>query len=222
MTPRVEDAIEPPIRYGIPRPSSADASCLSVVANGLIIGQGVAAIGFDEEFVSESHSCKAEQDFVFVGLRIALTQARLGELSYQRRRLEGVLQFLRGRHAALQIDEYLPRFGRCVCGAHDYVLIIAGYNAYMSGVEEIERAIQELSDDEFARIAQRVHELEQERWDAEMDRDAVAGKFDSLIAEARKERAQGYSGKLKHALPMQETCVSLRAVRGVAASKATT
>jgi hypothetical protein len=61
----------------------------------------------------------------------------------------------------------------------------------MSRVEEIERAIQELSQDEFAQIAQRFHALEQERWDAELDRDASSGKLDFLIAEAREDRKQG-------------------------------
>ena len=61
----------------------------------------------------------------------------------------------------------------------------------MSRVEEIERAIQELSADEFAQIAQRVHALEQERWDAELDQDAGSGKLDFLITEAHEEREHG-------------------------------
>ena len=61
----------------------------------------------------------------------------------------------------------------------------------MSRVEEIERAIQELSLDEFAQIAQHVHTLEQERWDAQMDRDASSGKLDFLIAEALEDRKYG-------------------------------
>ena len=61
----------------------------------------------------------------------------------------------------------------------------------MSRVEEIERAIQELSCDEFVRIAQCVHSLEQERWDAELDRDASSGKLDFLIAEAQEDRKLG-------------------------------
>jgi hypothetical protein len=61
----------------------------------------------------------------------------------------------------------------------------------MSRVEEIERAIQDLSPEEFARIAQRVHELGQERWDAELDRDATSGKLDFLIAEAEEDRLHG-------------------------------
>jgi hypothetical protein len=58
-------------------------------------------------------------------------------------------------------------------------------------VEEIERAIRALGEDEFARIAERVHALEQERWDAELDRDASSGKLDFLIAEAREDRQRG-------------------------------
>ena len=44
---------------------------------------------------------------------------------------------------------------------------------------------------EFAQIAQRIHAIEQERWDAEMDRDASAGKLDFLIAEAQEDRKRG-------------------------------
>jgi len=58
-------------------------------------------------------------------------------------------------------------------------------------VEEIEPAIRDLGEDEFARIADRVHALEQERWDAELDRDARSGKLDFLIAEARENRQHG-------------------------------
>jgi hypothetical protein len=61
----------------------------------------------------------------------------------------------------------------------------------MSRVEETERAIQELSSEEFAQIAQRVYALEQDRWDAQLDRDASSGKLDFLIAEAREDRKQG-------------------------------
>jgi hypothetical protein len=58
-------------------------------------------------------------------------------------------------------------------------------------VEEIEQAIRVLSADEFSQIAERVHVLEQERWDAELDRDASSGKLDFLIAEAQEDRKHG-------------------------------
>jgi hypothetical protein len=58
----------------------------------------------------------------------------------------------------------------------------------MSRVEEIERAIQELPPDEFAQIARRVHAIEQERWDGQLDEDARLGRLDFLIDEARKDQ----------------------------------
>jgi hypothetical protein len=61
----------------------------------------------------------------------------------------------------------------------------------MNRVEEIEHAIQQLDPEEFARIAERVHALEEARWDAELDRDARTGKLDFLIAEAREDRKHG-------------------------------
>jgi hypothetical protein len=57
--------------------------------------------------------------------------------------------------------------------------------------EEIEAAIRSLDADEFARIAERGHALEQERWDAQMDADASSGKLDFLIAEVDEDRRQG-------------------------------
>jgi hypothetical protein len=58
-------------------------------------------------------------------------------------------------------------------------------------VEEIERAIRVLGPDEFAQIAERIHALEQERWDAELDLDASSGRLDFLIAEAQADRKHG-------------------------------
>ena len=61
----------------------------------------------------------------------------------------------------------------------------------MSRVEEIERAIEDLTREEFARIAEPIHAIEQEKWDAQMDRDAAEGRLDFLRAEARTESRQG-------------------------------
>jgi hypothetical protein len=58
-------------------------------------------------------------------------------------------------------------------------------------VEEIEHAIRTLGANEFARIAERFHALEQERWDAELDRDSSSGKLDFLITEAQEDRTRG-------------------------------
>ena len=58
----------------------------------------------------------------------------------------------------------------------------------MSRVEEIERQIEELSPDELARVAKRLREVEQQRWEEQLDRDAASGKLDALRAEAKAER----------------------------------
>lgn len=57
----------------------------------------------------------------------------------------------------------------------------------MSRVEELERAIHSLSPDEFKQIARIVQDLEQERWDEQLDRDAASGKLEFLRREALQE-----------------------------------
>jgi len=61
----------------------------------------------------------------------------------------------------------------------------------MSRVEQIEQAIQELTAEEFAQLAQRVYALEQERWERQLDHDASTGKLDFLLDEAHSERENG-------------------------------
>jgi hypothetical protein len=61
----------------------------------------------------------------------------------------------------------------------------------MSRVEELERAIQELSPEEFTEIARRVNAIDQKRWDEQLDRDAAAGNLDFLIEEAEAEHTAG-------------------------------
>jgi hypothetical protein len=64
----------------------------------------------------------------------------------------------------------------------------------MSRVEEIERAIAELSTEEFRQVAQRVHAIEEARWDKQLDGDAAAGRLDFLRQEAQ-EMAKNPSGR---------------------------
>lgn len=59
----------------------------------------------------------------------------------------------------------------------------------MDRVEEIEAAINSLPPEEFRLIAQWFHELEQTRWDSQIDRDSSAGKLDFLFEEAESESA---------------------------------
>lgn len=61
----------------------------------------------------------------------------------------------------------------------------------MDRVEELEAAIDSLPPEEFRRIARWFHELEQTRWDRQMDQDSSTGKLDSLFAEAESESPQG-------------------------------
>jgi hypothetical protein len=61
----------------------------------------------------------------------------------------------------------------------------------MSRVEEIEAAIEQLSPEEFRRVAQWFYDREQARWDEQLDRDSAAGRLDFLFDEASKEAEEG-------------------------------
>ena len=58
----------------------------------------------------------------------------------------------------------------------------------MSRIQEIEQAIETLSPEEFSEIARWVLELEQKRWDDQMNRDAASGKLGFLREEAKVEK----------------------------------
>ena len=58
----------------------------------------------------------------------------------------------------------------------------------MVTIEEIERAIDTLSREDYYRLLERLQERDQQEWDAQMDRDAASGKLDFLREEARGER----------------------------------
>ncbi|HUE21022.1 MAG TPA: hypothetical protein VMQ86_05035 [Bryobacteraceae bacterium] len=61
----------------------------------------------------------------------------------------------------------------------------------MSRVEEIEAAIEQLSPEEFRRVAQWFYNREQARWDEQLDLDSAAGKLDFLFDEAGNEAEEG-------------------------------
>lgn len=61
----------------------------------------------------------------------------------------------------------------------------------MSRVEEIEAAIEQLSPEEYRRVAQWFYDREQARWDEQLDRDSAAGGLDFLFDEASKEAEAG-------------------------------
>lgn len=64
----------------------------------------------------------------------------------------------------------------------------------MSVIEKIEREIEDLSSEDFARLAMWVDRRRNEKWDRQMDEDAAAGRLDFLFEEAQSERK---SGKLR-------------------------
>jgi hypothetical protein len=59
----------------------------------------------------------------------------------------------------------------------------------MSTVQEIERAIEKLSEEEVAEIRAWL-------WDRDIERDALAGRFDRMADEALREHRSGKTRKL--------------------------
>ena len=61
----------------------------------------------------------------------------------------------------------------------------------MSRVEELEKAVRELSPDDLRQFREWFFEFDAEFWDRQLERDAADGKLDSLIKEARAEHREG-------------------------------
>lgn len=61
----------------------------------------------------------------------------------------------------------------------------------MADVETIERQIERLDDDAFARLRDWVIEYDHQRWDLQIQADSNAGKLDSLVEEALGEHRAG-------------------------------
>lgn len=59
----------------------------------------------------------------------------------------------------------------------------------MSTVQEIERAIEKLSDEDVAQLREWL-------WDRDIERDAKAGRFDFLAEEALREHRQSKTRRL--------------------------
>lgn len=60
----------------------------------------------------------------------------------------------------------------------------------MSAIERIKTAVSELSDEEFLKFRKWFDEYASDMWDKQIERDAKAGKFDKLAADALQERAR--------------------------------
>lgn len=61
----------------------------------------------------------------------------------------------------------------------------------MRSIQEIEEAIQQLSPDEFSKLARWFRAMDQERWERQIDSDASTGKLDFLFEEAEQEKKHG-------------------------------
>ena len=66
----------------------------------------------------------------------------------------------------------------------------------MSKLETLEREIKGLSAAELAQVRMWLDELEADAWDAQIEADSLAGKFDQLIADALEEEAAGKTAPL--------------------------
>ncbi len=66
----------------------------------------------------------------------------------------------------------------------------------MTKLEDIEKAITELSPEELVKLRAFLDELEADLWDAQIERDAKAGKLDHLIEKARTNYRAGLTRKL--------------------------
>ncbi len=61
----------------------------------------------------------------------------------------------------------------------------------MDKIESIEQDVERLDDPSFAVFRAWFIEYEHARWDQQLETDAAAGKFDSLINDALAEHAAG-------------------------------
>ncbi len=61
----------------------------------------------------------------------------------------------------------------------------------MKAVAEIQQAILELSKADYAQLSLWFHELDWERWDAEIEQDSRDGKLDFLLAQATQAKTDG-------------------------------
>jgi hypothetical protein len=61
----------------------------------------------------------------------------------------------------------------------------------MSTIQEIERAVQLLEPADLAKFRAWFMQYDSDAWDRQMEADAAAGKFDTLIAEAEADLQAG-------------------------------
>ena len=67
----------------------------------------------------------------------------------------------------------------------------SGGDEAVSAVAEVQRAIFVLPEAEFAQLREWISELDWERWDRQLEADALDGRLDFLIAEALEAKEDG-------------------------------
>ncbi len=58
-------------------------------------------------------------------------------------------------------------------------------------IQEIEKAVAQLPLEEFDQLLERLEEIRQEQWDQQIAIDSAAGRFDSLIEQAKRDVGEG-------------------------------
>lgn len=71
------------------------------------------------------------------------------------------------------------------------VTLLRSQNRTMARIEDIKIDIEALSEEEFVQFGEWFAEKDWECWDARLERDAEAGKLDSLLEEAAAAKVQG-------------------------------
>jgi hypothetical protein len=66
----------------------------------------------------------------------------------------------------------------------------------MAQLAEIEQAILQLPAAEFRQLSRWLGEIDQSRWDEELERDVAAGKLDEMGEEALREHRAGQTRKI--------------------------
>lgn len=66
----------------------------------------------------------------------------------------------------------------------------------MTKLEEIEKAITVLSEEDLAKLREWFAVLDAQHFDEKIERDALSGKLDALAKDALTEHARGLSRKL--------------------------
>ena len=61
----------------------------------------------------------------------------------------------------------------------------------MDTVEQIQQAVLNLPEAEYAKLMDWLHELAEDAWDKQIEEDILAGRLDFLAAEALEAKARG-------------------------------